>query len=61
MKITKGGLKYDFVSAKDAYKFEGYDYVVASCHIKNYGIIVVDEYGSPIDNEFSLEMIFDEN
>ena len=53
MKITKGGLKYDFVSAKDAYKFEGYDYVVASCHIKNYGIIVVDEYGSPIDNEFS--------
>ena len=59
MKTTKYGVKYDVLSAKMADTFEGYDYAVASCHINNYGVIIVDEYGSPIDDEFVLEDIFE--
>lgn len=59
MKTTKYGVKYDVLSAKMAVTFEGYDYAVASCHINNYGVIIVDEYGSPIDNEYVLEDIFE--
>jgi hypothetical protein len=32
-----------------------YDQMVASCHLSNYGIIFLDEWGKPIDNEFELE------
>ena len=59
MKTTKYGVKYDVLSAKMADTFEGYDYAVASCHINNYGVIIVDEYGSPIDDEYVLEDIFE--
>lgn len=59
MKTTKYGVKYDVLSTKMADTFEGYDYVVASCHINNYGVIIVDEYGSPIDDEYVLEDIFE--
>ena len=59
MKTTKYGVKYDVLSAKMADTFEGYDYAVASCHINNYGVIIIDEYGSPIDDEFVLEDIFE--
>lgn len=59
MKTTKYGVKYDVLSAKMVDTFEGYDYAVASCHINNYGVIIVDEYGSPIDDEFVLEDIFE--
>ena len=59
MKTTKYGVKYDVLSAKMADAFEGYDYAVASCHINNYGVIIVDEYGSPIDDEYVLEDIFE--
>ena len=60
MKRTKYGLKYDIVSAKMVDTFEGYDYIVASNHINNYGLIIVDEYGSPIDDEYELEQIYEE-
>lgn len=33
-----------------------YDKVVAECHLANYGIIYLDEYGCPIDVE-ELEYI----
>ena len=59
MKTTKYGVKYDVLSAKMADTFEGYDYAVASCQINNYGVIIVDEYGSPIDDEYVLEHIFE--
>ena len=59
MKTTKYGVKYDVLSAKMADTFEGYDYAVASCHVNNYGVIIVDEYGSPIDDEYVLEDIFE--
>jgi superfamily II helicase len=59
MKTTKYGVKYDVLSAKMVDTFEGYDYAVASCHINNYGVIIVDEYGSLIDNEYVLEDIFE--
>lgn len=59
MKTTKYGVKYDVLSAKMVDTFEGYDYTVASCHINNYGLIIVDEYGSPIDDEYILEDIFE--
>lgn len=32
-----------------------YDQTVASCHLANYGIIFLDEYDYPIDNEYRLE------
>ena len=60
MRTTKYGIKYNLVSAKMADTFDGYDYAVASCHINNYGLIIVDEYGCPIDNEYELEQIFEE-
>lgn len=32
--------------------WNAYDQSVAKCHLINYGIIFLDEYGIPIDNEF---------
>lgn len=34
-----------------------YDISVAKCHEANYGMIYVDEYGSPVDDEYLLEGI----
>ena len=34
-----------------------YDRLVAESHICNYGIIYLDEYGYPIDNEELIEEI----
>lgn len=32
-----------------------YDKVVAKCHLANYGVIYIDDYGLPIDDEYFLE------
>jgi hypothetical protein len=41
-------------------QFEGYDRVVAQCHVANVGCIIVDTtYHQPIDNEYDLAEIYD--
>lgn len=37
-----------------------YDKTVAKCHLMNYGVIFLDEYGCPIDNEYVLEDLYAE-
>ena len=37
-----------------------YDKSVAKCHLLNYGVIFLDEYNCPIDNEYMLEDIYAE-
>ena len=36
-------------------EWSDYDKSVARCHMENYGVIYLDEYGCPIDNEYELE------
>ena len=57
---TINGIKFNIFSDLMLDCFSGYDYAVASCHIKNFGFIIVDEYDCPIDNEDDLEEIFEE-
>lgn len=60
MRTTRSGIVYDIMGPNMIDTFFGYDYEVARCHINNYGVIVIDEYGYPIDNEFDLDDIFEE-
>lgn len=34
-----------------------YDKSVAKCHLANYGVIYLDSYGVPIDDEYELQEI----
>jgi hypothetical protein len=36
-----------------------YDKSVAKCHIANYGVIYLDCYGQPIDDEYLLEELYE--
>ena len=56
MKRTKYGKEYDVVHQIDQH-WNNYDKSVASAHLTNYGLIYIDEYGQPIDNEYDLEEI----
>ena len=38
-------------TTKDLTKFKGYDLSVAQCHMANWGIIYLDEYGLPMEVE----------
>lgn len=35
-----------------------YDTTVAECHLFNYGVIFLDEWGCPIDDEYTLEELY---
>ena len=37
--------------------FVGYDLTVAKCHLSNWGVIYLDEYGCPMDVEEVMEML----
>ena len=57
---TSYGLEFDVLPKEDVEQFEGYDKVVAQCHIANCGSIIVDAtYHQPIDNEYDLAEIYD--
>ncbi len=57
--VTSYGLHFEILAKEELEHFEGYDKVVAQCHIANCGCIIVDEqYGEPIDNEFDLNEIY---
>lgn len=56
MKQTDYGLTYQLVHSVGRL-LSPYLEKVAQSHLDNYGIIVVDEYGTPIDNEHDLEWI----
>ena len=60
MMETSYGLKYNILPKEEVEQFEGYDKVVAQCHVANCGCIIVDTvYNQPIDNEYDLEEIYD--
>lgn len=56
MRKTISGVKYRAITEIDN-KWGFYDKTVAKCHLSNYGKIFVDEYGCPIDNEYTLQDI----
>lgn len=35
-----------------------YDRTVARCHLFNYGVIFLDQFGCPIDNIYETEELF---
>lgn len=56
---TRYGLEFNTLNAEEITRFNGYDKVVAECHIANCGKIIVDTvYEQPIDNEYDLEEIY---
>ena len=56
MKTTDYGLKYSIESFIDP-DWNEYDKNIAQSHLENFGFIIVDEYGTPIDNEMDVEEI----
>lgn len=56
MKTTDYGLKYSIESFIDPEWIE-YDKKIAQSHLENFGFIIVDEYGTPIDDEIDIEEI----
>ena len=56
---TQYGLSFEILNASELDRFDGYDRVVAECHIANCGSIIVDStYQQPIDNDHDLEEIY---
>ena len=43
------------MTTKDLSRFTGYDLSLAKCHLNNWGVIYLDEYGSPIEIEDVIE------
>ena len=44
-------------TTKNIKKFKGYDLAVAKCHLENWGIVYLDQYGLPMDVEDVIEML----
>lgn len=40
--------------------WSAYDQSVAQCHLDNYGVIYLDQYGCPIDDYYLIEMLTSE-
>lgn len=55
-------MKYQKITEEEfrAKGYTGYDKSVGECHIANYGCVYIDEYDSPIDDEYVLEYIVNE-
>lgn len=41
-------------------KWNTYDQSIAKCHLFNYGVIFLDYFGYPIDNEYETEELYKE-
>ncbi len=55
---TSYGLEFNLVDQINPYWSE-YDKMVASCHLANVGVIIIDaKYAQPIDNEYDLDEIY---
>lgn len=52
----------NLILKKDVEKksYSEYDRTVANAMLENYGVVFVDEYGSPIDNEFEQEELYEQ-
>lgn len=59
-RTTKYGIEYQLTDAINE-RWMGYHKKVAESHLTNYGVVIVDEYGNPIDNQFDIDQILDEN
>ncbi len=55
---TENGIFFDIVDKKEIDRFTGYDRKVGECHIHNVGYIVIDQYGSPLDNQNDWQEIY---
>ena len=53
---TKYGKEF-YTCGKFNENWIGYDQMVARSHMSRFGVIVIDEFGQPIDNEFDLNAI----
>lgn len=53
------GLKMNYASTTKSINKDwcDYDKRVAQCHLLNWGIIFLDDFGCPIDNEYELEYL----
>ena len=60
MKTTKYGIEYQLTDVINE-RWMGYHKKVAESHLTNYGVVIADEYGNPIDNQFDIDQILDEN
>lgn len=40
-------------------KWSDYNKSVAKCHLNNYGVIFLDDYDCPIDDEYELEELYE--
>lgn len=40
--------------------WNNYDKTVAECHLFNYGVIFIDYWGFPVDDEYELEELYKE-
>ena len=47
-------------TTKISEKWNDYDKKVAQCQLNNYGVIFLDEYGFPIDDEYELEELYEQ-
>lgn len=55
---TSYGLKFELTKVINP-EWNSYNKTVASCHLSNVGVIIVDtQYHTPIDNEYDLEEIY---
>ena len=55
---TSYGFEFSLMNKIDP-GWSDYDKTVASCHLANTGVVIVDtEYGQPIDNEHDLDEIY---
>lgn len=55
-RTTESGIRFKTTTEFESWWSE-YDYAVADTHMKNYGVIILDEYDCPIDNEYDLEEV----
>ena len=60
MKTTKNGFEYHILDAINEEWMEYYK-KVAESHLTNYGVVIVDEFGNPIDNQFDIDQVLGEN
>lgn len=55
---TSYGLRFELTKVVNT-EWDSYNKTVASCHLSNVGVIIVDtQYHTPIDNEYDLDEIY---
>ena len=56
--LSLGGVSMRTTTEIDE-KWNDYSKKVAKCQLNNYGVIFLDDYSCPIDNEYELEELYE--